>query len=165
MDDSRTARLLEIVLRCYPAGWRRRHGDEAAELAALLIRDGTPAGSIAWSYLAGAAREWLTPRGGRRLGTAACALLVAACSLGLSAGLLASAGPARAAITSQGSAAPAASAKASTSQGSAAPAGAASTSRARTQCQPGTSARVPGVIAAVGRPQVIIWEAGHGRSC
>ena len=150
MDDSRTARLLEIVLRCYPAGWRRRHGDEAAELAALLIRDGTPAGSIAWSYLAGAAREWLTPRGGRRLGTAACALLVAACSLGLSAGLLASAGPARAAITSQGSAAPA---------------GAASTSRARTQCQPGTSARVPGVIAAVSRPQVIIWEAGHGRSC
>jgi len=152
MDDSRTARLLEIVLRCYPAGWRRRHGDEAAELAALLIRDGTPAGSIAWSYLAGAAREWLTPRGGRRLGTAACALLVAACSLGLSAGLLASAGPARAAITSQGSAAPAASAKASTS-------------RARTQCRPGTPARVPGVIAAVSRPQVIIWEAGHGRSC
>jgi hypothetical protein len=150
MDDSRTARLLEIVLRCYPAGWRRRHGDEAAELAALLIRDGTPAGSIAWSYLAGAAREWLTPRGGRRLGTAACALLVAACSLGLSAGLLASAGPARAA---------------STRQGSAAPAGAASTSRARMQCQPGTPARVPGVIAAVGRPQVIIWEAGHGRSC
>jgi hypothetical protein len=80
------------VLRCYPARWRRRHGDEAAELAALLIRDGTPAGSIAWSYLAGAAREWLTPRPGQRLSTAACALLVAACSLGVSAGLLASDG-------------------------------------------------------------------------
>ena len=89
------------MLRCYPARWRRRHGDEAAELAALLIRDGTPAGSIAWSYLAGAAREWLTPRPGRRLSTAACALLVAACSLGVSAGLLASAAPARAASTSQ----------------------------------------------------------------
>jgi hypothetical protein len=166
MDDSRTARLLEIVLRCYPAGWRRRHGDEAAELAALLIRDGTPAGSIAWSYLAGAAREWLTPRGGRRLGTAACALLVAACSLGLSAGLLVSAGPARAAITSQGSAASAALAKAaSTSQDSAAPTGAASMSQARTQCQPGTLARVPGVIAAVDRPKMIIGEAGHGRFC
>ena len=52
MDDPRTARLVETVLRCYPARWRRRHGDEAAELAALLIRDGTPAGWIAWSYLA-----------------------------------------------------------------------------------------------------------------
>jgi len=51
---SGAARLVEIALRCYPARWRRRHGAEAAELAALLIRDGTPAGSIAWSYLAGA---------------------------------------------------------------------------------------------------------------
>ena len=67
MDDPRAARLVETVLRCYPARWRRRHGEEAAELAALLIRDGTPAGSVAWSYLAGAAREWLTPRPGRRL--------------------------------------------------------------------------------------------------
>ena len=97
MDDPRAARLVETALRCYPARWRRRHGDEAAELAALLIRDGTPAGSIAWSYLAGAAREWLTPRPGRRLSTAACALLVAACSLGVSAVLLASPAPARAA--------------------------------------------------------------------
>ena len=101
MDDARATRLIEIVLRCYPARWRRRHGEEAAELATLLISDGTPAGSVAWSYLAGAAREWLTPRPGRRLSTAACALLVAACSLGVSAGLLASAGPARAASTSQ----------------------------------------------------------------
>ena len=93
------------VLRCYPARWRRRHGDEAAELAALLIRDGTPAGSIAWSYLAGAAREWLTPRPGRRLSAVACALLVAVCSLGVSAGLLASTAPARAASTSQAHAA------------------------------------------------------------
>lgn len=57
MDESRAARLAEVVLRCYPARWRRRHGEEAAELAVLLIRDGTPAGSVAWSYLAGAARE------------------------------------------------------------------------------------------------------------
>jgi hypothetical protein len=94
MDEPRTTRLVETVLWCYPARWRRRHGDEAAELAALLIRDGTPAGSIARSYLAGAAREWLTPRPGRRLSTVACALLVAACSLGVSAGLLAPAAPA-----------------------------------------------------------------------
>jgi hypothetical protein len=101
MDDRRAARLVGTVLRCYPARWRRRHGHEAAELAALLIQDGTPAGSIACSYLAGATREWLTLRPGWRLTTAACALLVAACSLGVSAGLLASTVPASAASTSQ----------------------------------------------------------------
>ena len=111
----------------------------ASELAALLIRDGTPAGSIAWSYLAGAAREWLTPRPGRRLSTVACALLVAACSLGVSAGLLAPAAPARAASTGQ--------------------------ARASAHCRPGPPAPVPGVIPAMGRPQFLIWEATHGRSC
>jgi hypothetical protein len=139
MDDSRTARLVETVLRCYPARWRRRHGDEAAELAALLIRDGTPAGSIAWSYLAGAAREWLTPRPGRRLSAVACALLAAACLLGVSAGLLASAGPARAASTSQ--------------------------ARGRAHCRPGPPEPVPGVIPAMGHPQLVIREARHGRPC
>ncbi len=137
MDDPRTARLVQTVLRCYPARWRRRHGGEAAELAALLIRDGTPAGWIAWSYLAGAAREWLTPRPGRRLSTVACALLVAACSLGVPAGLLASAAPARAASTSQG----------------------------RAHCRPGPPEPVPGVSPALGHPQMIIRVAGHGRSC
>ena len=136
MDEPRATRLVETALRCYPARWRRRHGEEAAELAALLIRDGTPAASIAWSYLAGAAREWLTPRPGRRLSTVACALLVAACSLGVSAGLLAPAAPARAAGTSQ--------------------------ARASAHCP---AVPVPGVIRAMGRPQVIIWEAVHGRSC
>jgi len=139
MDDPRATRLVQIVLRCYPARWRRRHGDEAAELAALLIRDGTPAGWIAWSYLAGAAREWLTPRPGRRLSTVACALLVAAGSLGVSAGLLASTVPARAAITSQG--------------------------YRFVPCRPDPAEPVRGVIAALGRPRLSSWEAGHGRSC
>ena len=139
MDDPRAARLVETVLRCYPARWRRRHGEEAAELAALLIRDGTPAGSVAWSYLAGAARERLTPRPGRHLTAIACALLVAACSLGVSAGLLASAAPARAATTSQ--------------------------ARGHAHCRPGSPEPVPGVTPAMSRPQLIIWEAGHGRSC
>jgi len=138
MDDHRATRLVETVLRCYPARWRRRHGEEAAELAALLIRDGTPAGSVAWSYLAGAARERFTPRPGRRLSTVACALLIAACSLGVSAGLLASTAPATA----------------STSQ-----------ARGHAHCRPGPAEPAPGVSTAVSRPQVIIWEAGHGRSC
>ena len=139
MDALRATRLIESVLRCYPARWRHRHGEEAAELAALLIRDGTPAGSVAWSYLAGAAREWLTPHPGRHLTAVACALLVAACSLGVSAGLLASAAPARAASTSQ--------------------------PRGRAHCRPGSPEPVPGVTPAMSRPQVIIWAAGHGRSC
>jgi hypothetical protein len=135
MDNSRTARLIAVMLRCYPARWRRRHGDEAAELAALLIRDGTPPGAIARSYLAGAAREWLTPRPGRRLNTVACALLAATCLLGVSAGLLASAGPAKAASTSQ--------------------------PHPRAQCRPGS----PQVVPARGRSPVITGVAGHGRSC
>jgi hypothetical protein len=139
MAGPRAARLVAAALRCYPARWRRRHGEEAAELAALLIRGGTPAGSVAWSFLAGAARERLTPRPGRRLSTVACALLVAACSLAVSAGLLAPAAPARAASTSQ--------------------------ARGRAHCRPGSPEPVPGVTPAMSRPRVIIGEAGHGRSC
>ena len=139
MDGPRATRLVETALRCYPARWRRRHGEEAAELAALLIRDGAPARSVAWSYLAGAARERLTPRPGRRLSTVACALLVAACSLGVSGGLLASTAPATAASTGQ--------------------------ARGHAHCRPGPPEPAPGVSTAMGRPQVIIWEAGHGRSC
>ena len=35
MDGPRAARLVETVLRCYPARWQRRHGEEAADLARL----------------------------------------------------------------------------------------------------------------------------------
>jgi len=85
-------RLVAAVLRCYPARWRSRHADEAAELAELLIRDGTPARTVALSYLCGAARERLVGRPSRRV-SAAAALIVAAGSLGAPLTLL-SAGPA-----------------------------------------------------------------------
>ena len=98
--------LVGAALRCYPARWRRRHGDEAAELAALLISDGTPAASIAWSYLLGAAREWLAPPPGRSLSTVTVALLAAACLLGFSAALIAETVPAKAAGTTQSPARP-----------------------------------------------------------
>ena len=154
MDELRAARLVQAALRCYPARWRRRHGDEAAEVAALLIRDGTPAGSIAFSYLAGAARAWLTPRPGRRLSAVAAALLGVACALGVSAGLLASTVPARAASTSQTSQASQRHQATQTAQ----------TSHA-TRCQPGSSGFGRGTLPAVGRPQVIIHGGGHDRSC
>jgi hypothetical protein len=149
MDDIRASRLVGRALRCYPARWRRRHGDEAAELAALLIRDGAWPGSIALSYLVGAAREWLTPRPGQRLSTAACALLIAVCSLSVSVVLVAAPTSARAALT------PARAKGASTSQ-----------VRGHVQCRPGvTAGPVPGLVRAMGQLPTIIWEAGHDRSC
>jgi hypothetical protein len=90
------SRLVQTALRCYPERWRNRHGEEAAELARLLIRDGTPARSIAWSYLKGAARTRLVPRPRRRAGAAVGALLAAAGSLGVSLALLSSSAPANA---------------------------------------------------------------------
>jgi hypothetical protein len=84
-------------LRCYPQRWRSRHGEEAAELATLLMRDGTPARSIAWSYLKGAASARLVLQPRRRLGAAVGALLAAACSLGVALALLSSSVPASAA--------------------------------------------------------------------
>ena len=97
MPGPRSMRLVESVLRCYPRRWRSRHGDEAAEIASLLIRDGTPAHSIAWSYLMGAARTRLVIEPRRRLGAAAAALLLAAGSLGVPLALLSSPAPANAA--------------------------------------------------------------------
>ena len=97
MPGSRSMRLVESALRCYPQRWRSRHGDEAAEIASLLIRDGTPAHSIAWSYLMGAARTRLVTRPRRRLGAAAGALLLAVGSLGAPLALLSSSAPANAA--------------------------------------------------------------------
>ncbi len=90
-------RLVESALRCYPQRWRSRHGDEAAEIASLLIRDGTPAHSVAWSYLMGAARTRLVIGPRRRLGAAVGALLLAAGSLGVPLALLSSPAPANAA--------------------------------------------------------------------
>ncbi len=149
MRPARGGRLVASALRCYPARWRRRHGDEAAELAALLIRDGKPAVSVAFSFLAGAAREWLVP-GGRRVTAPACALLAAACLVSVSAALAASAGPARAASTAAGR----------PGQGQ---------SHGRGPCGPGPAEPAPGVSVSHPRPfageRPLIWEAGHGRPC
>jgi hypothetical protein len=70
-------RLLSLALRCYPEPWRARHGDEAAELAALLAHDGVPLRSTTWSYVKGAARARLLRARGRRLRSGAAALVAA----------------------------------------------------------------------------------------
>ena len=90
------SRLVQTALRCYPERWRNRHGEEAAELARLLIRDGTPARSIAWSYIKGAVSTRLVPPPRRRVGAAVGALLAAVGSLGVSLALLSSSTPANA---------------------------------------------------------------------
>ena len=97
MPESQRAGLVDTALRCYTRRWRTRHGAEAAEVALLLMRDGVPAHSIAWSYLKGAARDRLTPRPGRRFAAAAAALLAAAGSLGVLLALLSASVPASAA--------------------------------------------------------------------
>jgi hypothetical protein len=157
--EAREGRLVDAVLRCYPARWRRRHGDEAAELAALLIRDGTPATSIAWSYLVSAAREWLAPRPGRSLSTVAAALLAVACLLGFSAALVAETAPARAGTTQPPSGPVPPKIKP-------APPGASSSSPHRfTPCRPVLPRQVTGASPAAGRPQLSSGGTAHARSC
>jgi hypothetical protein len=157
--QAREARLVAAALRCYPGRWRRRHGDEAAELAALLIRDGKPAASIAWSYLAGAAREWLPPPPGRSLSRVAAALLAAACLLGFSAALLAETAPAKAGTTqSPSGSVPPMIKPAAPGAGSGFP-------HQFTPCLPGVPRHVTGAIPAAGQAPVRIEATAHARSC
>jgi hypothetical protein len=142
------------------SAWRRRHGDEAAELAALLIRDGTPAASIAWSYLVGAAREWLTPPPGRSLSTGAAALLAATCLLGFSAALVAETAPAKAAGTTQSPAGPIAPKIKPTP-----PSAGSNSPHQFTPCRPVLPRQVTGAIPAADHSQLSLQGTAHARSC
>jgi hypothetical protein len=158
--EAREGRMVDAALRCYPARWRRRHADEAAELAALLIADGTPAASIAWSYLAGAAREWLAPRPGRSLSTVAAALLAAACLLGFSAALVAESAPARAAGTTQPPSGPV-----PPKIKPMPPSAGSSSPHQFTPCRPVLPRQVTGAFPAAGYSQLSIQGTAHARSC
>jgi hypothetical protein len=87
-------RLVGTALRCYPAGWRARHGEEARELAALLAGDGIGPWAIAWSYFRGATRERLGAGRGRRFRAAAASLVAVALFVASSPALLFSPAPA-----------------------------------------------------------------------
>jgi hypothetical protein len=153
-------RLVGAAIRCYPARWRRRHAEEAAELAALLIRDGRPAASIAGSYLLGAARERLAPRPGGSLSTVAAALLAAACLLGFSAAMVAETVPAKAAGTTQSRSGPASPKIKPASPGAG--------FRSRHQGTPGhlvMPRHVTGTSPVAGRGQPGIRGTAHARSC
>jgi hypothetical protein len=156
--EAQEGRLVDAALRCYPARWRRRHAGEAAELAVLLIRDGTPAASIAWSYLAGAAREWLTRPPGRSLSTVAAALQAATCLLGFSAALVAETAPAKAAGTTQSPSGPIPPKikPAPPSVGS---------PHQFTPCRPVLPRQVTGAFPAAGHSQLSLQGTAHARSC
>ena len=76
MRRSQESRIIAAVLRCYPARWRSRHGDEATVLASALLEDGTPWWSIAGSFLGGAAKERAFRTPGLRVGSALAAITV-----------------------------------------------------------------------------------------
>jgi hypothetical protein len=154
--EVRKGRLVAAALRCYPARWRRRHGDEAAELAALLIADGALAASIACSYLVGAAREWLAPRPGRSLSAVAAALLAAVCLVGFSAALVAESAPAKAAGTTQPPSGRVPPTITPPSAGS---------PHQLTPCPPALPGRVTGALPFAGHSQVSIEGTPHARSC
>ncbi len=97
MPRTPRTRMVGVALRCYPRRWRDHHGDEAIELAELLISDGAPALFVVGSYLKGAAREQLITRPSRRLLPAVGALLVGASLIGVPLVLLDSSTPANAA--------------------------------------------------------------------
>jgi hypothetical protein len=158
--EARAGRLVDAALRCYPARWRRRHAAEAAELAALLVRDGTPAASIAWSYLAGAAREWLAPRPGRPLSRVGAALLAAMCLLGFSAALVAETAPAKAAGTTQQPSGPVPPKVKPTP-----PSARSGSPHQFTPCRPVLPRQVAGAFPAAGHPQLSLLGAAHARSC
>ena len=158
--EAREGRLVDAVLRCYPARWRLRHADEAAELATLLIRDGTPAASIAWSYLLGAARERLALRPGRSLATVAAALLAATCLLGFSAALVAESAPAKAAGTTQSPSGPVLPKVKPTP-----PSAGSSSPHQFTPCRPVLPRQITGALPAAGHWQLSLQGAAHARSC
>jgi hypothetical protein len=73
---SREHRIIAAALRCYPARWRTRHGDEAVVLASALLEDGTPWWSIAGSYLASATKERAFRKPSLRIGSVVTAIIL-----------------------------------------------------------------------------------------
>jgi hypothetical protein len=76
MRRSREHRAIGIAIRCYPARWQLRHGDEAESLASALLGDGVSWWSIFLNFLGGAMRERVLRRPSVRVGSALAALAI-----------------------------------------------------------------------------------------
>jgi len=91
---SQASRIIAATLRCYPALWRSRHGDEATALASKLLEDGNPLWSIVASFLGGAAKERVFRKPSFRVGSALAAMTIGIAAIPLA--LFASLAPASA---------------------------------------------------------------------
>jgi hypothetical protein len=97
MRTSGGHRAIAFAIRCYPARWRLRHGDEASLLASALLDDGVSWWFIFLNFLGGAMRERVLRRPSVRVGTALAAIAVGAAAVPLA--LLTSLTPASASST------------------------------------------------------------------
>jgi hypothetical protein len=97
MRAARAHRAIALALRCYPARWQLRHGDDAKSLASALLDDGVSWWSIVLNFLGGALRERVLRRLSVRAGTVVAALAVGAAAVPLA--LLTSLTPASASST------------------------------------------------------------------
>jgi hypothetical protein len=97
MRPPRDQRAIAVVVRCYPARWRSRHGEEATLLISALLEDGIPWWSIALNFLGGATRERILRKPSLRVGTALAAIMIGVAAVPLA--LLQSLAPASASST------------------------------------------------------------------
>jgi hypothetical protein len=97
MSPSRQHRAIALALRCYPARWRLRHGEEAQLLAAALLDDGVSWWSLCTNFLGGALKERVVRTLSVRVGTALATVAIGAAAVPLA--LLTSFTPASATST------------------------------------------------------------------
>ncbi len=83
MSSSRERRAIDLAMRCYPAPWRLRHGDEARWLATALLDDGVSWWSISTSFLGGAVKERVARAPSVRVGAALATLAIGAAAIPL----------------------------------------------------------------------------------
>jgi hypothetical protein len=97
MRPPRDQRAIAVVVRCYPARWRSRHGEEATLLISALLEDGIPWWSIALNFLGGASRERILRKPSLQVGTTLAAIMIGVAAVPLA--LFASLAPAGASST------------------------------------------------------------------
>jgi hypothetical protein len=97
MHPSRERQTITLALRCYPARWRLRHGEEARLLSFQLLDDGVSWWSLVASFLGGALLARAIQRPSIRLGATMAVLAIGATTVPLA--LLTSLTPASASST------------------------------------------------------------------
>ena len=81
MRPSRGRHAIAFAVRCYPARWQVRHGDEAELLAFALLKDGASWWSLFVNLFVGALRERIVRTPSVRVGSALAALAIGAAAI------------------------------------------------------------------------------------